>query len=750
MSDMKELLDEMIYPKLRHEQIFGDLDGFRDRGDYFTANCPYCGTEDHWMMPASHPYGYCRNENKCGQKKNWFDYVKETEGLTDKGTLERLAEMAGIDLPTHSTLPKSPKRNRRSVLYEEAFRICQREMGQEVMDYLKSRGYEEDTITRMEVGEFPAPEKFKAFMQKAGYDESDLQRERLLTGGFGTAYRLVIPYRDEKGACIGFIGRCLVAPPDGQPKYKLTGGTRRMVPLGLHRLQSDSAIVVEGYIDSLVLPIRGIDTVVATGTAGISQAQLQALRQKGIRKLYLNFDEDQAGYKATDRALGHIASMPGLRAFVVELDGAKDPDEYVVKNGVEAYRAKLQEALHGPRWMVRRRVKAEVLQDPERDVLVEQIADYLVPVQSHDPLGYEAGKEEVENLLGISRETMERIVRERRERLEGEERQRISKRLAANIQEAAEKGDGERQRYWVEQLNRHLAGGEVGTARPLDVEAVFHQLQKASKGTSTGYADLDPYISLDPGTLNVIAGRPGVGKTTLGCNLLLHLLEQEEERPVLFFSYEASVEQVVTKLIAILSSSSYRQVQHLFREGLYRGKLGDACRKLEHWQSRLFILDKSGWTVEQLVAYSRTVRQEHGPLGVLLVDYAQRVKVGQRKDTEELRVAHVVETLNQAGQELVCPVVALAQLNRSPQQRSKEHQRPQLSDLRYSGSLEQEPAVVLGLHRDAEQEKEAEVVPLEVWVLKDRYGQKEVSVKLDFHLKSGRIMDRKKKDPWGK
>ena len=222
-------------------------------------------------------------------------------------------------------------------------------------------------------------------------------------------------------------------------------------------------------------------------------------------------------------------------------------------------------------------------------------------------------------------------------------------------------------------------------------------------GVPTGFTELDKLTSgFQPSDLVIVAARPAMGKTSLALNIAQYV-GTKTEKTVGVFSLEMSKEQLFLRML----TSEARINARRFRDG-YLGseeykKLSDALGALG--EASVFIDDSSSITVLEMRAKARRLKSEHG-LHLLIVDYLQLMQGRGRFENRNLELASISRSLKSLAKELMVPVVALSQLSRAPESRS-EH-RPQLSDLRESGALEQDADVVLFIYREDQYDRKAE------------------------------------------
>lgn len=220
------------------------------------------------------------------------------------------------------------------------------------------------------------------------------------------------------------------------------------------------------------------------------------------------------------------------------------------------------------------------------------------------------------------------------------------------------------------------------------------QQKGAITGVPTGFRDLDEMTSgFQPGDLVILAARPGVGKTSLVLNVAVNAAKQAG-LSVGVFSLEMSKEQLFLRLL----TSEARVDGHRMRTGYLGEQDYDriALALTELHDLKVFIDDTPSIGVLEMRAKSRRLKKEHG-LDLLIVDYLQLMQGGGRFESRQVELASISRSLKILAKELGIPIIALSQLSRAAEARS-DH-RPQLSDLRESGALEQDADIVMFIFR---------------------------------------------------
>lgn len=251
------------------------------------------------------------------------------------------------------------------------------------------------------------------------------------------------------------------------------------------------------------------------------------------------------------------------------------------------------------------------------------------------------------------------------------------------------------------------------------------------QGVPTGFLDLDRLLNgLHPGQLIIVAGRPGLGKSTLSMDFARHAAIRHKQASAIF-SLEMSRIEMVMRLL----SAESRVPLHVMRSGHLTdddwAKL--AKRMGEIGDAPLFLDDTPSMTLADIRAKARRLKQRHD-LKLLVVDYLQLMSSPKRTESRQQEVSDLSRGLKLLAKEIECPIVAVSQLNRGPEQR--QDKRPQKSDLRESGSLEQDADVIILLHREDAYDKEsARAGEADLIVDKHRNGPTDtITVAAQLHL----------------
>ena len=367
------------------------------KGDYW-ACCPF--------HQEKSPSFHCDNRRGryhcfgCGASGDHFRFLTETEGLSFPESVERLAESAGISLPTPD--PQAAKREeKRADLRDVVEFACQffesqfySDNGREARDYSARRLLSDATRREFRIGYAPnSRDALKTHLKGRRISEEDMTLAGLVIkpDDGRPAYdrfrnRLIIPIEDDRGRVIAFGGRAL--DPMTEPKYLNSPETplfyKSTTLFNAHRIRkaahdSGSAIVVEGYLDAISVYQAGIKTVVASLGTAFTEDQIARLWRLAPEPVVC-FDGDKAGIAAAHRAVDRI--LPELKSgfsfnFVFLPDG-KDPDDLIQTGGREAFLMEVKNALPLADVLWRREVAGARIDTPERQAALEKQLNSLV------------------------------------------------------------------------------------------------------------------------------------------------------------------------------------------------------------------------------------------------------------------------------------------------------------------------------------------------------------------------------------
>ena len=338
------------------EDVVGQYVSLTRRGSNLFGLCPFHSekTPSFSVAPDKGIY-YCFGCHKGGGPVN---FIMEIENLDYPDAVRFLAKRAGMEVPEDAEYRSTyRKQERLRALSKEAARFFRAQLfspaGKEAQQYLLRRGVSSQTVARFGLGY--APDGWSSLldtMQKSGYTKEELLDAGLVlqskNGGYYDRFRnrLMFPIIDVRGNVIGFGGRVM---DDSKPKYLNSPETiifnKRKNLFALNVAKKSKAgmlILTEGYMDAIALHQYGFDCAVASLGTALTEEHAQLLA-KYTQQVVLTYDGDEAGQNATRRAIPML-ERAGLQVKILRMKGAKDPDEFLKKNGADAFRALLNQS----------------------------------------------------------------------------------------------------------------------------------------------------------------------------------------------------------------------------------------------------------------------------------------------------------------------------------------------------------------------------------------------------------------------
>ncbi|HSX19798.1 MAG TPA: replicative DNA helicase [Gammaproteobacteria bacterium] len=238
-------------------------------------------------------------------------------------------------------------------------------------------------------------------------------------------------------------------------------------------------------------------------------------------------------------------------------------------------------------------------------------------------------------------------------------------------------------------------------------------------GISSGFNDFDKLTSgLQQSDLVIVAGRPSMGKTTFAMNIAEYV-GMKCQKPVLIFSMEMPAEQLAMRMLSSLGRIEMQRIRSGQLDDGDWPRLSSAIAMMS--EKKIFIDDTGALGPGDVRARARRLVREHGELGLIVIDYVQLMKVAGSSEHRAAELSEISRSLKTLARELNVPIVALSQLNRSLEQRTDR--RPMMSDLRESGSLEQDSDLIVFIYRDEVYNKDTPAKgTAEIIIAKQRNG----------------------------
>jgi len=712
-----------------------------------------------------------------GDGKSLVDYVMERDRLSFMDAGKKLSAIAGIPFPSLDVKDQEAYRTaqQRTGLLEEAtsymawsLQHASGKRADAVREYLQGRGWTMAEVEAVGLGYLPSWEQLKAYLVDKGHTEQEVEEALTIgkDGRLGDTHTLAIPYRSGS-RILGYAFRTVTG---AEPKYlNSTGLDRKAGLFNLSPLKgTKDLVVVEGYLDALHATAKGLDNVVAVGSAHLGPEHIQDAVAKGARKVTLCFDADEAGRNGMDKALEVLKAFPRLKVYVAELpDGAgggkMDPDQLIREQGVDALQAVIAGAI--PAWeyelgqLLEPFTKGELL-PKEVDQLLERsvaIANDLVDPMDRDRFTY-TFLYQVDG-LGVTKESLQGAQEQLRYEKDREKQRKDLVSLVSTVNREIEKDPTAA----IDQLEQGLRvlRRERGSKllHPATYGGWLDHMSTAPPALRTGYATLDAVARIPQAAITLVAGRPRHGKTTVMMNLLLSMAELHAGKRFLFFTYEEPSAHILTKLLnstlGVDLTDRYREYEEASTNYSYLGAYLRSGRtdvaEVERAKEKLRDLMESGriqvidgsYTVEDLRAILEAIPA--GEVGAVFLDYIQRMSTAKQTQDKRTEIAHISDQLLQIAKGTGLPLILGAQLNRAGV--SSTDKRPTLENLKEAGNLEEDANLVLSVYNESAEGKAEDggewgrEVTLELRALKNRDGAPNGNAELLLDSWTGKVKE---------
>ncbi len=446
MALPESFLQELI-AKNDIESVVSGYVSLKRRGRNLVGLCPFHGekTASFNLYPETSSF-YCFG---CQAGGDVITFIKRIENLDYMDAVRFLADRSGMKLPEYTKENDASSRLRMRILEanREAARLYHQALyspvGKEALDYFHRRGYTDATIKHFGLGFAPPGWDYllKGLVAK-GFHREELHAAWLIAKGKnGGAYdvfrnRVIIPIIDIRGNVVGFGGRVL---DDTKPKYINTENTlayvksRNLFALNFAKNAGRELNLCEGYMDVIAMHQAGFtNTVAALGTA-FPDEQIQLIARYADR-INLIFDADGAGQKATRKAIDNLRKT-GLDVRVVTIPDGKDPDEYLKKNGPEAFKLLLERSANAIEYRLLEIGRTNDIHTPNGKVgYMKEATTLLARLDSPVERDVYAGR--LSDLLGVSKDAiLQEIQNHRRRQQKTAERQQLTNILRQETKE---------------------------------------------------------------------------------------------------------------------------------------------------------------------------------------------------------------------------------------------------------------------------------------------------------------------------
>lgn len=724
-----------------------------------------------------------------GENLSLVDYVMRRDGVEFIDAVEKLASLAGLELPTDPKFNKEDYqsfKDKASILEEcnSYFIYClEKSKGAEKeRDYLKGRGYSDDDIKNMELGYIPNQLQLVKHLNNKGFNLTLVDEVVKLNKNIGITHKLTIAYRSG-GSVKGFKFRTV---GDDTPKYLNSTGLDRLGGFfNLSGVKGDKdVVIVEGELDSLSATARGVENVVATGGDSISSQQVRDAIKRGAKSFTICFDTDPGKEEETanriNSAIQVIRKEKVNKVYVVNLPalggGKTDPDRLIKESGIEAFREALRGALPYYEYRLQDILNKYGKIEEERggtgltskdiDKLLEEVVETATgisePIDRDRCIKLFTSLEAIK-ALGISEESLSITVDRLTYTRDKEAQSKEFKKLLLEANQLQDKGEIDKALDILDTRVKQIkiTGAKDLLPPPQSFNSLLEEIATLPPAYKTGYSSLDSFIGFTPGSISLIAGRPSHGKTTFMFNLLLQMGNLYPDDTFYLFSYEEPVKNISVKLLNRLANTDlsgyYRDVKELSKPTNYEfikhyikagrtdiAPLEEGKRLLRELidSQRIKIVGRN-YSVEELsslIAYLHSRER----IGAVIIDYIQRMRTERRTQDKRTEIAHISDSVLQIAKETGLPIILGAQLNRDAKN------KPTLENLKEAGNLEEDANTVISVYCRAREEEDninGEInskrreVELEIKTLKNREGEVNTSKEVFWDRWTGVIKD---------
>jgi DNA primase catalytic core len=734
---------------------------------YYKVICPNCN------KPKAYIYFnqgtrtiYCNRKDKCTLNKGLWDYIAENRGYSNKDVTRYINQMLGYEFKdsnnqqgqsseTHHIIrearkeaelleetitDKTTKTPEKIAEEQEFFKRCHQifidclndQDNEQVafsLDYLKKeRGYNNEQIRSFKLGFFPDKDKFISLLANTGYSQNEA--EKLVTEHFTTILnnnkyqkekesknRITFTWSDTKNNIIGFSARKATTNEELKPKY--LNNNRLSKTEHLFNFTEDiigkDIVIVEGQLDALVGTNFASQQeeisnyhFVAMGGNSISESQITYLKNNNYSKVILLLDNDNAGKIGANQSAEKLLAQ-GVTPYIASIpDGypCKDIDELIKKYPDSIDLKSLLTTDFIPTIKTQLKIKTIAMnsQNTTHPLIIELTNEI---------------KQDQQELLE-NKESLD--LHKYRKKIHGIKEIILTENITVN-----RKGNPDLIKLHdllpnIQDYNDLIAiKGDEDT--PYTYAKFFADIHKSPEGLKTGFKALDEYITIQPSSLAIIAGRPSHGKTTMMLNMLRNMIEKYPEKSFLFYSYEEKRQDILLKLILSMTKSSdltkkdgvspLSQLMEQLKSESSNESILLIKQKIEKWikDGRLQIMTpKSNVEILSTSIIDRVIEckqkkqpeltganneKEPKPIAAIFIDYVQKLNSAEEKFNRQQEVQKVCQTLlhTALNKEVEASIILGAQVNREV----KSLDSFNAENMREAGDIEQDANIILGV-----------------------------------------------------
>jgi replicative DNA helicase len=598
--------------------------------------------------------------------------------------------------------------------------------------------------------------------------------------GIGETHKLVIPYT-ASGRTIGIAARAL---GEARPKYLYPSGEgwRRPELFNLNAVKgAKDLVIMEGFLDALAASvIAGIPDVVALGdSSGFNRERIEEAKRWGAQKTTLCLDNDEGGRGGTERALQTLKEhAPDLPVYVVTLpEEIKDPDELIKKEGPDALKKAIKEAVHYWEYLAEKVLKEHAPEPGEQETAKEadEIVEALERIAAD--ITSPAERDTAYNLFtealspyGITKESFKKAAEAIREKGRLEKQDRALKALLKDAGKLQDEGKEKEALDLLQTRSRELKAGGAdysGLLIPVKESEIQESIRRQPESLESGYKIGGDELLFPAGALSILAGPTSHGKTALLLNVLLNASGAYTKENFHLFSYEESREAVLIRALnnyaaMELSDNNRRTIRSHYRGGNFFKKESDKAGFLDKKSAFFRDLIEPGrvnihyadYRAPELIDAIRYLK-EHGGAGAVFIDYMQLLKKPGAGYSRQEELKEICLDLKDIAVETGLPIILAAQFNREVTSPLKLF----LQNIGEAGDIERAANFVLGIWsgniRPEADKREEEAIKklgfdsetllqkgkLYVQILKNRDGEAGKTGWLNFNGNTGKIIN---------
>ena len=717
MSNITEWLKYELYPTLfdRIDTVFTEhqfksyAGGWRSKT--YLDGSPHKDRIDKTVITKKAP-GYILEQG--GESKSLVDYVMDRDGVEFIEAVKTLASKVGLDLPNSSEFNKEDyiTYRQKTTILEDCntyFTYCLKTSINAglLLQYLKDRGYDLETIKAMEIGYIPSQKQLKEHLINKGYSIEAIEEVIQFNKAIGDTHSLTIPFRSG-GTLKGFKFRAIGTE---QPKYLNSTGLDRIGGFfNLMAVKGDKdLVIVEGELDSLHATAKGIENVVATGGSSINSEQVKDAIRLGAKSFTLCFDtepgKEEDTIKKTVTAINIILKEGINKVYVVSLPGKEDKvdvDSFIRDNGVDRLKEDLKKVQNYFDYFLNELFfKYAKMEQPLTPKLIDNYLEDVV-ITAHniiDPIGRSrfiklfTSDSDIIN-LGVTEEDITKTVDKLLSYKEREEQAKEFKNLLSKAHNLQDKGDVKGAIDLLQDSLKEVSLKDKVTSfssllLPIIEKELMDRQANKPESLRTGLSIEGEELLYPSGAISIISAPTSHGKTSFLINSAINVSLNHPDKEVYLFSYEEDGDSILINTLNTyindnLSFNNRRSIKSYFSTGSLEHIKADRKQqfikgKEEFFNglvsSRRLNINYCNYDSDTLIEAIRYLHKNTN-IGAVFIDYIQLLNLPQGKYKTYSRQEEIKEiciALKDIAVETGLPIILGSQFNREVTNHLKIH-----------------------------------------------------------------------------